>query len=289
MKPQTLGDVTVSKLVEFEAPFIERQYAIPDSTREVFDAQRDWLAPHFFDYDNDLLIFSFHTFILKTPHHTILVDTCVGNHKERPLEHWHMRDGPYLEDLRAAGVAPESVDYVMCTHLHADHTGWNTRLQDGRWVPTFPNAKYLFSKDDWNHVKDFKEGDHGYAALQDSVMPIMEAGQAQLVDKDFQFDDAVRVEPTPGHTPGHYAVHLSSKGREGVLSGDHIHCPVPINRPDWSSQFCNDPNRSRETRIKFVDQYTDTDVMLFAAHFGGPTADHIRAAGDGCKFQLVEE
>lgn len=289
MKPQTLGDVTVSKLVEFEAPFIEREYAIPESTRDVFDAHKDWLAPHFLDYENDLLIFSFHTFIVKTPHHTILVDTCVGNHKERHLEHWHMRDGPYLDDMRAMGVQPEAVDYVMCTHLHADHTGWNTRLENGRWVPTFPNAKYLFSKDDWNFFKDFKEGDHGYAGLQDSVMPIMEAGQAQLVDKDFQFDDTVHVEPTPGHTPGHYAIHLTSKGREGVLSGDLIHSPVQVNRPDWSSRFCNDPNHSRETRIKFVDQYADTDVMLFAAHFGGPTAGHIRAHGDACKFKVVED
>ncbi len=282
MKPQVIGGITIEKHVEFEAPFIDPQDILLASTGNVFETHRHWLDPAYVDYAAQMLIFSFHSFVVKTRHHTILVDTCVGNHKERPLGHWHMRDGSYLEDLRKTHVAPEAVDYVMCTHLHADHVGWNTRLTDGRWVPTFPNAKYLFSEGDWNHFKDVKEGEPGYLSWQDSVLPIAEAGQAQLVKTDFALDDQVHLAPSPGHTPGHYCVHVKDGGAEAVLSGDLIHHPVQIARPDWSSSFCSDPDQSRKTRIKFVDDYADTGAVVLTAHFAGPTAGRIKGNGSAC-------
>jgi glyoxylase-like metal-dependent hydrolase (beta-lactamase superfamily II) len=289
VKPLRIGDITVAKLVEKEGPFMEPTRVLPDATPDVFDAHRSWLAPHFHDYAQNMMIFSFHTYVVKTPRHTILVDTCVGNHKDRELESWHQLNTPYLEDLRAGHVAPEDVDYVMCTHLHGDHVGWNTRLDDGRWVPTFPNAKYLFSKGDWAHYENIRPGDHGYASWTDSVLPIMEAGLAELVETDFALDDTVYLSPSPGHTPGHYCVNLNSGGRKAVLSGDLIHHPVQCVRPDWSSNFCADPDASRVTRHAFVDTYAETDVTILAAHFAGPTAGHIvRGEGDGCVFRALE-
>ena len=288
MRPLSIGDITVSKLVEAEGPFMEPTRVMPDATSDVFEAHRSWLAPHFHDYAQNLMIFSFHSYIVKTPHHTIVVDTCVGNHKDRHLPEWHQLNTPYLDDMRAQHVAPEDVDYVMCTHLHGDHVGWNTQLSDGRWVPTFPKAKYLFSKGDWAHYENIKEGDHGYESWTDSVLPIMEAGLAELVETDFALDDTVHLAPSPGHTPGHYCVHLKSKGQEAVMSGDLMHHPVQCVRPDWSSNFCADPDASRVTRLAFVDRMAEHDVTVLAAHFAGPTAGHIvHGEGGGCVFRAL--
>jgi glyoxylase-like metal-dependent hydrolase (beta-lactamase superfamily II) len=280
MKQQHIGDITVDKHVELEAPFIDPDHALPTSTLDEFETHRRWLDPSYVDYAQMKLIFSFHSYVVKTPHHNILVDTCVGNHKPRPLEHWNMLDTAYLENLRKNHIAPEEIDYVMCTHLHGDHVGWNTKLEDGRWVPTFPNAKYLFSEGDWDHYKDLKVGEHGYVSWNDSVLPIVEAGLSELVKSDYQLDDQVHLLPSPGHTPGHYCVHLQDQGQQAILTGDLIHHPVQVARPDWSSAFCNDPDQSRKTRIKFVDDYADTDVTILTAHFAGPTAGKIRGNGD---------
>jgi len=147
MIPQTIGDMTVSRIVEYEGPIFPPGFLFPDADDETLRANADWLQPAFIDPETGHLIMSFHSYVVRTPRHTILVDTCLGNHKHRPQrDFWHMRDGPYLADLAAMGIAPEDVDFVMCTHLHVDHVGWNTRLVDGRWVPTFPNARYLFGR-----------------------------------------------------------------------------------------------------------------------------------------------
>jgi glyoxylase-like metal-dependent hydrolase (beta-lactamase superfamily II) len=186
----------------------------------------------------------------------------------------------------AMDVAPESVDYVMCTHLHADHVGWNTRLLDGRWVPTFPNAKYIFSQRDYDHYAGTDPEDHSHSAFRDSVLPIVEAGQAVMINDDFSIDDTVTILPTPGHTPGHYCVRLRSNGAEAILTGDLMHFGVQVARPDWSAVFCVDGVASATTREIFIDTYADSGVLIMPAHFPGPTCGHITGSSAGTRFRL---
>ncbi len=254
-----------------------------------FKANADWLAPHFFDPVREQIIISIHAYVLKTPHHTILVDTCMGNDKNRPARQiFHMRSGSFLEDMRAAGCAPEEVDYVMCTHLHADHVGWNTRLQDGAWVPTFANAKYLFAREELEYFANLPEDGNHCEAYRDSVLPVIQSGQAVTVETDYALDDQVWLEPSPGHTPGHYSVRIASKGEEAVFSGDLMHHPAQCAKPEWISLACIDAERSRATRRAFLDRYAESGVTVFAAHFASPTAGHIVADGDKLKFRVRE-
>ena len=289
VKTQTIGGVTVSRVVEMEGPDFDPAFILPDSSAEVFDAHRDWLAPHFYDYGAGKLILSFHSYVVRTRRHTILVDTCAGNDKNRPTRpFYHQRQGPFLDDLRAAGVAPEAVDYVFCTHLHSDHVGWNTRLENGRWVPTFPNATYVFGRTEFDSFGDLADDGNHAAAYQDSVLPIVEAGRAALVETDFALDDEVWLEPSPGHTPGHYCVRLASHGSQGVLSGDVMHHPVQCARPDWISLACMDAEASRKMRLSFLERYADTDVTVFPAHFAAPTAGRIKGAAGTCTYAVLD-
>ena len=286
MKPQSIGNIAVTKVVETIMPF-DPVAGLPDCDPAAFTANMGWLAPHFFDPASFMMLFSMHSFVVRTARHTILIDTCIGNHKDRPMiPFWNQRSGPYLDFMRDGGVAPESIDYVMCTHLHADHIGWNTRLENGRWVPTFPNARYVFSRADYEAASRLRPGERGYQPYADSVLPVVEAKQAAIVGSDFALDDEVSILPTPGHTPGHYCVNLSSRGERGVMTGDLIHHPMQILYPEWVTSFCADPVAGRAQRIKFVDDHTDSGATIFAAHFGGPTAGKIMSAPSGRRFVL---
>jgi glyoxylase-like metal-dependent hydrolase (beta-lactamase superfamily II) len=190
--------------------------------------------------------------------------------------------------LAGAGVRPEDIDYVLCTHLHVDHVGWNTRLVDGRWVPTFPNARYVFHKDEVAH---WREHDYpvtgpgtGDGWFEDSVLPVIAAGKADLVGNDFAVDDAFTILPTPGHSPGHFCVDVRGGGRRAVLAGDVVHHPIQVARPQWNSRFCLDGGQARATRRAFVEAHADTDTTILAAHFATPTAGRIMGNGARCKF-----
>lgn len=292
MIPQTLGDMTVSRIVEYEGPIFPPGFLFPDADAETLRANADWLQPAFIDPASANLIMSFHSFVVRTPRHTILVDTCLGNQKHRPQrDFWHMRDGPYLADLAAMGIAPEDVDFVMCTHLHVDHVGWNTRLIDGRWVPTFPNARYLFGRRELEHwqsvaaAEPVESVNHG--SYQDSVLPVVEAGQAVLVDDGHTLDDGIWVEDAPGHTPGNAMIRLKSGDGNAVLTGDTIQHPLQLARPDWSSAFCDDPAQSRESRTRLIEGAADTDTLVLTGHFPNPVAGRIvSAAGEGFRFKF---
>ena len=289
MKNLAVGNISISRVVETEGPFLQPQQLLPDSTAEVIESHKHWLAPHFLAPDG-MFVMSIHTYVLQTKHHTILVDTCIGNDKERSLfPAWSRMQGPYLQNLeQLAGVKPEQVDYVLCTHLHVDHVGWNTRLVDGRWVPTFPKAKYLFARKEWEFWKgEYEAGrDAGDGAIADSVLPIVEAGKAVLVEGDHAIDDEVWLDPTPGHTPGHVCVHVKSGGKEAIMTGDMMHHPVQCAEPQWSSGFCTDPEQSRQTRRAFLDRYADSGVTILAAHFASPTAGHIVPAGNTWRLKV---
>lgn len=293
MKPLNLGDFTIGRAVEMEGPFREPTFIIPEADPELIEANRDWLMPRFIDPESGFLIMSFHSFVIRTGKHTILVDACVGNDKERPERPmWHRRNGDYLERLAAQGVQPEDVDYVMCTHLHADHVGWNTRLVDGRWVPTFPNAKYIFGRIEYEywHSQQVAAGDTpiNHGCFNDSVLPVVEAGQSQLVDDGHELSHGIWVENAPGHTPGNAMLHLRSNGAHAVVCGDTIHHPVQLLRPGWSSAFCEDPVQSAVSRTRLVETYADTDSRILTAHFPDPVAGRIvsDSGGNGFRFRF---
>ena len=197
---------------------------------------------------------------------------------------------PYLADLAAAGVQPEEVDFVLCTHLHVDHVGWNTKLLNGRWVPTFPNAKYIFARKEYEFwEKRHVDGTEGPVpnVYDDSVLPVMEAGQAVLVDMDHQIDDGLWFEPAPGHTAGNVVLNLQSQGENAVLSGDVMHHPIQLVCPEWSSRACEDRVQSAATRRALIERYADTDTLIAPAHFASPTMVYIISKGDAFAYQLV--
>ena len=288
-----IGQFEISRVIESEGPFLEVQSFIPDADQAVVEANRDWLMPRFIEPASNKIILNIQSYILRTPRHTILVDTCVGNDKPRPgrpmFDHLSL---PYLADLAAAGVRPEEVDFVLCTHLHVDHAGWNTQLINGRWVPTFPNAKYIFARTEYEFwERRHLDGSEGPVpnVYDDSILPVMQAGQAVLVDADHQIDDGLWFEPAPGHTPGNVVVNLQSQGATGVLIGDVMHHPLQLIRPEWSSRACEDPVQSAATRQALIERYADPDTLIAPAHFASPTMGHIISKGDGFGYRLVNE
>ncbi len=296
MEKLNFGAATVERLVEAEGPSFFPAFILPDSTEDGIAREMDWLLPHFHHPETGRFWMSVHSYIVRTAHHTILVDTCVGNDKERPsTKPWHRMQTPWLDNLATMGVAPEEVDFVCCTHLHVDHVGWNTRLLDGRWVPTFPNARYLFSKAEYAHWEAESGAEAEAAAghsgavddcFADSVLPVVEAGQVHFVDDGHAVDDQLVIEASPGHTPGHICLNLEGGDRRAVFSGDLMHHPVQVAYPEWNSRFCVDPAMSRATREAFVARHADSDTTILAAHFASPTAGHIVANGARCKFQV---
>jgi len=223
---------------------------------------------------------SIHTFVIRTRHHTILVDTCIGNEKKRDVPLWNDLRSDYLLRLAAAGVAPEEVDFVLCTHMHVDHVGWNTRLQDGRWVPTFPNAKYLFNRTEWEHWKATEDENAG-EVVRDSLLPIVDAGLAEIVEPGHTLCEEIRLEPTPGHTPGHVSIHLGPQTPDAVITGDMIHHPSQIAEPQWASRVCWDPDLAVRTRRAFLERHADSGTLILGTHFAPPTALYIESGRGG--------
>ena len=288
-----LGELQILRAVESEVPIFDTYTFFPDATKDVIEANRDWLMPRYIDPESIEIILCIQSYIIKTPHHTILVDTCVGNHKPRPARpSWDMQDGPFLAELAAVGVVPEEVDFVLCTHLHVDHVGWNTQLINGKWVPTFPNAKYIFSRNEFELWQErYSSGATVPVPLvyEDSVLPIVEAGQALIVEDSHQIDDGMWLEPAPGHTPGHVMLNLKSGDNTALMSGDVIHHPLQLIRPEWSSRACEDPVQSAVSRTKMLERIADTSTLLCPAHFGSPTMGHVIShATGGFRYNLID-
>jgi glyoxylase-like metal-dependent hydrolase (beta-lactamase superfamily II) len=282
-----LNDISIQRIVEQETALAPITGLFPDLTPELLAENRAWLQPTALD-EHDTMKITVQSYLVRTPHHTILIDSCVGNDKERPgRPAWNRKtDTTFLTNLAAAGVAVEEIDYVMCTHLHVDHVGWNTRLQDGRWVPTFPRARYVFGATEYAHW----EGLHAQEpspVFADSVLPIVEAQRADLVASDFSLGDHVRLLPTPGHTPGHVAVRLGRTQDDAVITGDLIHSPLQMRYPNLSPRFDTDPVMSATTRRAFLESYCDTPTLCCTIHFPAPSMGHIKRWGDGFKCEMI--
>ena len=279
-----IGDVRVTRVQEIVDSGLEWvvQMASPANLKTI-----PWLAPHFVDEDWEALL-SIHALVVETPDLRIVVDTCVGNDKNLPVvKEWHQRSGPFLDDLREAGFAPETIDTVLCTHLHVDHVGWNTILVDGKWQPTFPNARYLVAREEWAHW-DGEENDFAATVMTESVRPVWDAGLMDLVDHDHRVCEEVWLEPTPGHTPGHVSIRIESRGEEAVITGDMIHHPCQIARPEWGSHADTDFDQAVGTRESFLARYAESGTLVIGTHFAGPTAGHVVRDGDAYRLAVDE-
>ena len=277
----TVGDLTIHRIIEQEAPFFAALDFIPGLTPEVLAENRGWMREAKALDDQDVLILAFQSYVVRTPHHTILVDSCIGNDKPRPQRPaWNMKtDDTYARALNAAGVSVGDIDFVMCTHLHVDHVGWNTRLENGRWVPTFPKARYVFARQEYDHwfAENAKTEIPPFA---DSVLPVVEAKRHELVSNDYQIGDHVRIVPTPGHTPGHIAVAMGRGKDDAVFSGDLMHSPLQTLYPELSIKFDVDPAKAATTRRSFLERYCDTDTLCCTAHFPSPSVGKIKRKGN---------
>ena len=279
-----LGDIEIFSVVEMDL-FMPPTGLIPDATEDALARHREWLAPDYLD-ENGSLIVTIRTYVVRTERHTILVDTGFGNDKTAGIPPTGQRRGDFLENLRAAGVSPDAVDMVVCTHLHIDHVGWNTRLEQGRWVPTFSKARYLFGRQDWEYFSANQAAvGAGRDVIDESVRPIVEAGLVDLIDGTHAIEDGVIIEPMRGHTPGQVSLRLTSNGKEALMTGDLMHHPVQCAEPDWNSVACADAELARTARRRFLERYADSDVLILTAHFAAPTGGRIVTAGDAWRFQ----
>ena len=278
-----IGDVTITRIIETEDQSMTAATMLPEATPANL-APLGWLRPHFVS-ESGQLISSIHSLLVESRGQRIVIDTCLGNDKPRIVPKWHRRQGRFLEDIAAAGFPRDRVDFVVCTHLHPDHVGWNTMLVDGRWVPTFPSARYVFSAKDWDWLDQAPVSALGdYAG--DSVRPVFAAGQGDCVAPGFRITDEVWLESTPGHSPGHVSIRIASRGEHAVVTGDLMHHPCQIARPRWSSPFDFDKTAALQTRLDFLERYGDQPVLVFGSHFATPSAGRIVRDGDAWRLDV---
>lgn len=290
-----LGDVTITRVVEWSGAIRTTRDIIPDSPPETWQQHRAEIAPDFWNPDDDAYLCALQSWVIRSEGRTILVDTGAGNDRDRPqVPQFDHLATPFLDALAEAGVRPEDVDVVVNTHVHYDHVGWNTRLVDGEWVPTFPNATYLVPRIDRDyfdpeneHRRQAPRTDadrlrrHGsHLVFTDSIVPILRTGLATLWDEQHQIDAHLVLEPAPGHTPGSSLLRVRSGGDRAVFVGDLLHSPVQLFDPDANSCFCEDPQQARHTRRRVLAECADTRTLLIPAHFPGRGAAEIDRDGD---------
>ena len=287
MQEVRIGDVTITSIIERDGPWRTPEAMFPDYDPEVGRVHLAGLDPVVYDAGSNRMVITYQTFVIRTPHHTILVDTCTGEDKGYPAP-MDFPKQPWLDGFKEAGLSFEQIDYVFCTHLHIDHCGWNTVLRDGRWVQTFPNAKYVFHKREyaaWEGADTRGENPPG-TVWRYNCEPIVAAGQALLVDDDYVLDDLVSLTPTPGHSPCHCCVNIRSRGQRAVVTGDMMHHALQCREPDWSTVFCTDPLQAAQSRRQFLHSVADTDTVILPVHFPSPTAGRIEADGEQFNYRF---
>lgn len=276
-----IGDVEITRVIDVVQP-LPATVLIPQATPDALTDLHHWLCPHFADEQGNLAL-SIHAFAIRSGDARIVVDTCIGG-KERPLGGTGEK-GDFLGGLNEIGFVPDAVDRVLCTHLHFDHIGWNTVLENGRWVPTFRNARYLVGEAEWDFWQE-EEDPYAPEAKGDSVLPIFDAGLVDLVEPTHVVTNEVRLIPTPGHTPGHVSVMIESQGERAIITGDLFHSPLQMAHPDWEDSADVDGALAYETRLQFMERYADEPVLILGTHFASPTAGHIVRDGDAFRFAI---
>jgi glyoxylase-like metal-dependent hydrolase (beta-lactamase superfamily II) len=283
MESWKVGDVQIHRVVDLLMD-MPATFLIPEATPEQLLPLHSWLLPHFLQPDGETMTVSVHTFVIQSGDATIVVDTCIGDDKERDAPNWNMRTSDFLDKLTAKGAAREAVDMVLCTHLHVDHVGWNTILENDRWVPTFPNASYLIGREEWAFW-EHEEDPFGKQAKADSILPIVESDLVQFVETDHRITDEVCLVPTPGHTPGHVSVLIQSSGERAIITGDLFHHPLQFARPAWKDIADVDSESAEQTRLAFMRDYGD-ETLVLGTHFASPTAGHIVRDGEFWRFDV---
>jgi glyoxylase-like metal-dependent hydrolase (beta-lactamase superfamily II) len=280
MRQITIGDVSITSIVERDGPWRTPEVMFPPYDPVVGGAHLASLDPVVFDPVSGKMVITYQTFVVRTPKHTILVDTCTGEDKGFPAP-MDFPKQPWLDGFKAAGLSFDAIDYVFCTHLHIDHCGWNTRLVNGRWVPTFPRAKYVFHKREyaaWEAATAEGANPPG-EVWRMNCLPVVEAGQALLVDDDFTLDDTVWLTPTPGHSPCHCCVNIKSGGKRAVVTGDLMHHALQVREPGWYTIFDWDKDEAVRSRRSFFASVADTDALILPIHFPAPTVGLIGSDG----------
>tara|TARA_B110000444_G_scaffold257012_1_gene294602 strand:- start:654 stop:1520 length:867 start_codon:yes stop_codon:yes gene_type:complete len=280
-----IGGVTITKVVEQEANF-SLQELMSMATPEALDAHSDWLKPNFLD-DEGRCILSIHALLIESLGKKIVVDTCVGEHKIPGMKAMAIGKNPFLNDIAAAGFERESIDIVLCTHLHFDHVGWNTMYEKEKIVPTFPNARYLFSEQEWQHWSNQPPGPFT-TTYDDTVKVVHNAGLVDLVDMNHKITDEVSLQATTGHTPGHVSVCINSQGKKAFITGDMTHHPVQWAETSWGIEADNDSQKATATRIEIGEQYTDTNVLVIGTHYAWPTSGYIVSRNNTRIFEASE-
>ncbi|MCW2349958.1 MULTISPECIES: MBL fold metallo-hydrolase [unclassified Sphingobium] len=294
MTPQTLGRMTISRVMEMESA-MPLAMIFPQVTADDLAGLAQWYRDDSLTGDpaTSLVTLSMHSFVVQLDGQNILIDSCNGNCKTRSVPDIHMLDTPYLENLAKLGLRPQDIHMVLCTHLHMDHVGWNTRLENGRWVPTFPNARYIFGKRDYDHWSTQQDIPPHREAYEDSVLPVVEAGLADIVDTDDpraafkEIGDGVWLEPAYGHSPGSCLVHAQGGGAAATFWGDVIHHPVQLLRPDLPLMFDDDGDAAAQVRQSLLARLADTDTLCCPAHFRGNSVGHVRSDGDAYRYDFV--
>jgi glyoxylase-like metal-dependent hydrolase (beta-lactamase superfamily II) len=291
-----LGDVSVTRVLEWAGPISTVREIIPDSTPEIWRNNESLLVPDFWNPDDDAYLCHIQSWVIRSEGKTIIVDTGVGNGRHRPqVPQFAHLDTPFLDNLERAGVRPRDVDVVVNTHIHYDHVGWNTTRHDDQWVPTFPNATYVIPYADFEFfhpanadrrpapatASDRLRREGGHIVFNDSIMPVHRHGQDLLWRDSHRIDGNLSLEPTPGHTPGSATLWLTSGNARAAFVGDVLHSPVQILRPQDNSRFCMDPELARASRRQILGRAADTKALVFPAHFGGHGAAEVRRDGDG--------
>ncbi|WP_206997904.1 MBL fold metallo-hydrolase [Trinickia mobilis] len=280
-----VGAVKITCVVEMSMslPYDPEGFFLRDATPEALKAS-PWLYPHFANEDGSLNV-SVQALLVEAPGLRLMVDTCIGNDKPRRLVGGNPLATPFLQHLADAGWSRDSVDAVVCTHLHVDHVGWNTMLVDGKWVPTFPMARYLIGKREFEHWSN--EGDEEPQAIMgDSVRPIFDAGLVDLVEMDHRISPEVRLRPTPGHTPGHVSVMIESEGQSAVITGDIAHHPCQMAHPEWATSLDSDIQAATATRAKLFAEWADQPILVIGTHYAAPTAGHVKRDGAAFWFEV---
>jgi glyoxylase-like metal-dependent hydrolase (beta-lactamase superfamily II) len=292
MRDLELGKLKIKKVFESDGalPF---SMALPEASAEDFARLKRWYWSDELSLDPAQALFklSMHSFVLQVDGMNIMIDTCNGNDKSRSVPFADKLQTPYLANLAAAGLSPEDIHLVMCTHLHSDHVGWNTRLENGRWTPTFPNARYLFGERDYAFFSTQTHEEFHREAFYDSVLPIVEAGRAVMIDSDAvvhrEIGDGVWLEDAAGHSPGCCVIHAERGGRRALFTGDVFHHPIQLVRPDLPFFGDEDTVRAGVTRRRIMNEHADSDAVFFPAHFTGTSAGHIKRDGESFSYEFL--
>jgi glyoxylase-like metal-dependent hydrolase (beta-lactamase superfamily II) len=288
----SVGKASVTRIEETYQPIYEPKELFPEFTDDIGRQHAHWMAPNHYDPASNKVKLSVHSWLLQIGQQKILIDACCGNGRMRATRPWwSMLNTPYLERLAEAGARPDEIDLVMCTHLHHDHLGWNTQLKDGRWVPTFPNARYVFSKPD---VEYFYKADQDpatapveFGTFRECVLPILDAGKADLVSGTHRLNDFIDIVPAPGHSPGHVVFRLESEGQHGAFTGDVFHHLLQVHYPHWNFPKNSDVAQARASRRMILEHCASKGALVFPGHVGAPFAGYIQATAEGFRPEFA--